>query len=225
MPQHEVILNFHGIGEPHRVVDPQERKVWMSRENFAAWLDHIDTLRKVQPTRIRITFDDGNASDVKIALPELRKRNLTATFFLCAGRLQTQEYLDRAAVRDLLDGGMEIGSHGMHHRDWRTLDSSALEEEIGAARRMLEDVCGRAIAEAATPFGAYNRRVLKRLRTEGFACVYTSDRGLAREHAWLKPRNTLGASSSRENLERLLVGTPRAEAILRAAYRLYKGLR
>jgi peptidoglycan/xylan/chitin deacetylase (PgdA/CDA1 family) len=225
MPQHELILNFHGVGVPHRGADPEERRVWISRENFAAWLDRIDTLRNVQPTPIRITFDDGNASDVKIALPELCKRNLTATFFLCSGRLQAPEYLDRAAVRDLLDAGMEVGSHGMHHRDWRTLDAGALEEEIGTARRMLEDVCGRTIAAAAIPFGSYNRRVLKRLRAERFACVYTSDRGLARQHAWLRPRNTLAANSTQDDLARLLVGMPRPEAILRAAYRLYKGLR
>ena len=223
MPQRELILNFHGIGVPHRGVDPEERKVWMSRENFTTWLDHINTSRKVQPTPISITFDDGNASDVKIALPELCKRSLTATFFLCAGRLQSEEYLDRAAVRELLDAGMEVGSHGMHHRDWRTLDARALEEEIGTARRMLEDTCGRGIAAVATPFGSYNRRVLKQLRAEGFARVYTSDRGLARQHAWLKPRNTLGASSTQDDLARLLVGMP--EAVLRAAYRVYKGLR
>jgi peptidoglycan/xylan/chitin deacetylase (PgdA/CDA1 family) len=155
----------------------------------------------------------------------LCKRNLTAHFFLCSGRLQTQEYLDRAAVRDLLDAGMEVGSHGMHHRDWRTLDARALDEEIGTARRMLEDVCGRAIVEVATPFGSYNRRVLKRLRAEGFAHVYTSDRGFASQQAWLKPRNTLGANSTPDDLARLLVGMPRSAAILRALCRLYKGLR
>jgi peptidoglycan/xylan/chitin deacetylase (PgdA/CDA1 family) len=225
MRQHELILNFHGIGVPHRGVDPGERKVWVSRENFSVWLDRIGTLRQVHPTRIRITFDDGNASDVEIALPALCKHNLTATFFVCAGRLQTTGYLDGAAVRNLLDAGMEVGSHGMHHRDWRTLDARALDEEIGTARRMLEDVCGRAIVAVAIPFGSYNRRVLERLRAERFACVYTSDGGFARQQAWLRPRNTLRANSTQDDLTRLLAGMPRSEAILRAAYRLYKSLR
>ena len=225
MFQRELILNFHGIGVPHRGASPKEEAVWISHDDFVALLDRIEELKSAYPMPIRITFDDGNASDFTIALPELSKRNLTAIFFLCAGRLDMPEYLDRVAVGELLDTGMEIGSHGLHHRDWRTLGESALSEEIGTARKKLEDVCGRTIAAAAIPFGSYDRRVLKRLRAEGFACVYTSDGGFAHRRAWLKPRNSLGANSNHGAIARLLGGKPMSETIVRAAYRFYKRIR
>ncbi len=224
MLQRELILNFHGVGEPHSGIDPDERPVWISRNAFVSWLDSINALRAAQPIPIRITFDDGNASDLTIALPELLERNLTATFFICAGRLQKPHYVDRSAVRDLLEAGMRIGSHGMHHRDWQTLGESELSEEIGTARKMLEDACGRGVDEAAVPFGSYNRRVLERLRAEKFARVYTSDHGLANDRAWLKPRITLRSNSQRD-LVRFLGPRARTEAILRDIYRLYKRLR
>ena len=48
---------------------------------------------------ILITFDDGNVSDLTIALPELLKNGLRAEFFVCAGRLNDPNYLDEAGIR------------------------------------------------------------------------------------------------------------------------------
>lgn len=222
--ERELVLNFHGIGTPHAGVGPQERAVWMSREHFVHLLDYI-VQRRAADTAVAITFDDGNVSDVEIALPELLRRKLTATFFVCAGRLGAPGYLSPGAVRDLLGAGMAVGSHGMHHRDWRKLDDAALAEEIGAARKRLADACGRPVVAAAIPFGSYDRRVLAKVRAEGFASVYTSDGGFARRDAWLKPRNTLGQASRQENITRLLAGMPMPQAILDGARRLYKRLR
>lgn len=223
--QRELVLNFHGIGTPHPGVSPEESAVWMSRESFVAVLDRISAVRTSARIPIGITFDDGNSSDAAIALPELSKRRLVATFFICAGRLGVSEYLDSQAVRDLLSAGMKIGSHGMHHRNWRNLDETTLAEEVSTARRHLEDVCGKPVNEAAVPFGSYDRRVLTRLRAEEYACVYTSDRGLARSGAWLKPRNTLGGNASLEDVAHLLANSQSPSSILRDAYRFYKGLR
>ena len=89
---------------------------------------------------IRITFDDGNASDVVHALPALRERGLTATFFVVAGRLGIPGFLDEAGVRELAAAGMTIGCHGMRHRPWRTLDEPSLDEELVGARTMLEAI-------------------------------------------------------------------------------------
>ena len=50
----------------------------------------------------------------------------------------------------------------MLHRPWRELGDSALHEELVDAKRILEDVVGRPVTEAACPFGSYDRRVLRR---------------------------------------------------------------
>ena len=122
----EFILNFHGIGKPHAAVGAREASIWVSRATFVALLDEVVALRSHVAPKIRITFDDGNMSDATIAMPELLKRDLTATFFLCSGLVGAPDHLDRSAIGDLLDSGMQIGSHGMHHRDWRTLTAEAL---------------------------------------------------------------------------------------------------
>jgi len=181
-------LTFHGIGEPPAAVGVAERDVWLSEADFAASLDAIGTLPEAT-----VSFDDGNASDLQIALPALRERGIGATFFVVAGRLGEPGYLSAEDLRALRDEGMTIGLHGMHHQRWRGLSDDELDEEISEARRRLEDAAGAPLDAAACPFGAYDRRVLSRLRRAGFAAVFTSDGGWASRGAWLQARNTLRA--------------------------------
>ena len=111
-------LTFHGVGEPPRVLDRGEADVWVSKKRFAALLDAA-----AERNDVRITFDDGNVSDLEHALPALRARGLEATFFIVAGRIGTPGFVDASGVRQLAAAGMEIGSHGMRHRPWRRLDA------------------------------------------------------------------------------------------------------
>ena len=74
-------LTFHGIGEPQRPLETNEAAVWVSRDRFLSLLDAV-----VGREDVRITIDDGNASDVEQVLPALRERGLSATFFVVAGR-------------------------------------------------------------------------------------------------------------------------------------------
>jgi peptidoglycan/xylan/chitin deacetylase (PgdA/CDA1 family) len=191
-------LTFHGIGDPERALDPGEGDVWVSRAQFLSLLDCA-----VGRDDVRITFDDGNASDLEIALPALRERGLTATFFVVAGRLDIPRFLDEAGVRELAAAGMEIGCHGMRHRAWRGLDDGSLDEELLQSKAILEGAVGRRVTRASCPFGAYDRRVLRTLRHAGYEHVYTSDRGTARPDEWLQVRNSVGPHSTPGLLERI----------------------
>ena len=86
---------------------------------------------------------------------------------------------------------MRIGCHGMRHRAWRGLAERDLHEELVEARQVLETIIERPVAEAACPFGSYDRRVLRALDRAGYRRVYTSDGGVARADAWLQARTTI----------------------------------
>lgn len=191
-------LTFHGIGKPGRCLDPDEQDVWLSREQFLSVLDCAAGRNDVA-----ITFDDGNASDLEHALPALRERGLSATFFVVAGRLGTPRFLDEGGVRTLAAAGMEIGCHGMRHRPWRGLDEHALREELVEAKTVLEGAVRRPVTRAACPFGSYDRRVLRTLRGSGYQHVFTSDRGTARSGDFLQARNSVGPQDKPGLLERI----------------------
>jgi peptidoglycan/xylan/chitin deacetylase (PgdA/CDA1 family) len=220
----ELVLNLHGIGTPPGGLDNNNSRYWLTRQAFTTLLESVMVARAKSKIPIFITFDDGNASDAVIALPELAKRGLKAAFFICANRIGTAHYLDRVAIADLVAAGMEIGTHGMDHRDWARLDETMLNVEVSVARQRIEDVCGMAVTKAAIPFGSYNRRVLKRLRRDRFECVYTSDNALARSGAWLKPRATADNTWLKADIKLTNI-LSRQDPLLVKAKMLYKSLR
>jgi hypothetical protein len=75
-------LCFHGIGPPRRELEPGEAELRISPAQFEELLDVI-----VRVPALRLTFDDGNASDAEFALPALVRRHLTAAFFIISGRI------------------------------------------------------------------------------------------------------------------------------------------
>jgi peptidoglycan/xylan/chitin deacetylase (PgdA/CDA1 family) len=179
-------LTVHGVGPPPRRLDPGEDVTWVTVEQFEQVLDAVVGRRDV-----RITFDDGNASDVEIALPRLLERGLTAEFFVLAGLLGQPGRLDADGVRELVKSGMTVGSHGWAHRDWRRIDTAQAVEELADAHRVLAELTGRNVTRVAIPFGSYDRHVLRRLRRAGVNRAYTSDGGRARPDAWLQARTSL----------------------------------
>lgn len=196
-------VSFHGIGTPGPGVGSAERPYWVTQTAFTEILDVLAAAANVE-----ITFDDGNASDVEIALGALRERGLVAQFFVVAGRLGQPGYLDVDGVQELVRGGMTIGSHGMDHRSWRGLSDSDRQRELVEARALLADVVGAPVDEAAVPMGRYDRRLLSELRRLGYAAVHTSDRRPATEGAWLRPRFSVGADDTPASVRGTALAVP-----------------
>jgi peptidoglycan/xylan/chitin deacetylase (PgdA/CDA1 family) len=198
MQKRAINLTFHGIGEPQRPLESGEGGVWMSRERFLSLLDSVAHRQDV-----RLTFDDGNASDLHYALPALRARDLKATFFIVAGRLGHPTFLDARGVQELAAAGMQIGSHGLRHRRWRGLDEPQLREELSQARTVLEDVVQQPVTEVSSPFGSYDRRVLRAVRSGGYRRMYTSDRGTTDPGDFLQPRNSVSTRDESDLVGRI----------------------
>lgn len=192
------VLNFHGIGPIRKALDPGEERVWLEQARFESLLDVIEP-----DDPIALTFDDGNASDLTIALPQLLKRNLKAEFFISTGKIGIDGYLDEAQIREIARAGMEIGSHGISHRAWRDFDESGLKTELEGSRAALEEILGSPVVRAACPLGSYDRRVLRGLEQAGYRRVYTSDGGPSRSDQWLQPRTSLGPADGPDSTRRL----------------------
>ncbi|WP_326951744.1 MULTISPECIES: polysaccharide deacetylase family protein [unclassified Amycolatopsis] len=209
---------MHGIGRPARQLEPGENERWVTVEQFDRILDAVE-----ERADVHLTFDDGNESDVEIALPRLVERGLTAEFFPLAGRLGQRGYLDHDALRDLARAGMEIGSHGWEPRDWRRLDDRHARRELTDAPKLLGDLCGRPVRRYSLPFGAYDRRVLDRLREAGATRVYASDGGETSRDGWLQPRTELRHDLDQEWLDGVLSGGRRRGQWMRRLFRRADG--
>ena len=191
---------FHGVGTPQRELEPGEDAYWVDTGCCLRILDEI----AAWPT-VRLSFDDGNASDAHIALPALVERGLQAQFFVLAGRLGSRGSLDVDDVRELVHHGMVIGTHGMSHRPWPGMSSVTREIELVEARVRIEEASGAPVTDAACPLGRYDRRLLSELRRLGYSRVYTSDRRPARQDGWLQPRFSVRREDTPESLRTALL--------------------
>src|SRR5437763_8147086 len=151
----ELILTFHGLGEPPAQLTDAERKVWVPVDWFEAIVEALPA------SGVQIAFDDGNASDVASALPALEKAGRTARFFVLAGRIGAPGFLDEDGISRLHAAGMTIGSHGLAHHDWRALPGKELARELVDSKLRLSELAGGSVDAAACPFGSYDRRVLR----------------------------------------------------------------
>ena len=190
-------LCFHGIGTPRRELEPGEAHYWIDEDLYAAVLDEV-----AGRDDVRLSFDDSNVSDLEIGLEGLVRHGLTATFFVIAGRLDHPGSLSAEQVRELRSHGMAIGSHGMDHVPWRSLDQAAQQRELVDARALLAETVGAPVDEAALPRGQYERRTLARLRDLGYAHVHTSDRQTSDPAAWLQHRFSLRSDDTVDGLRR-----------------------
>lgn len=204
MAARQIGLIFHGIGTPRREVEQGEGPYWISREQFVAVLDQV--VMMPDPQGIRITFDDGNMSDLDIGLPLLLERGLTAEFFVLTGRIGKPGSLGAADILALQAAGMGIGSHGVNHQDWSSLDPMSLGTELEASRTILEKICARPVKSAAIPFGRYNAAVLRALTKAGYERVFSSDGGWMNPAATLLPRTSIRCTTSAAAVEDILHG-------------------
>lgn len=200
---------FHGIGTGEER-EPGGANYWIGRDLF---LGVVDDLR--DRADVRISFDDGNASDIEVGLPALLERGLLATFFPLAGRLGESSSLGVDDLRLLRSSGMGIGTHGWAHIPWRGLTPEQQRRELVEAREVLAEASDGPIDEAALPLGRYDRALLARLREHGYRTVYSSDRYPTRPATWLQPRYSVTAGDTVATVRRM-VAHRRGLADLRA---------
>jgi peptidoglycan/xylan/chitin deacetylase (PgdA/CDA1 family) len=201
----QIYLNFHGLGDPPFHVADSDRLYWLSPDRFTSII-RLAYDNETDGRKIEITFDDGNMSDVMIALPILDAFGRRASFFPLSGRIGQPGFLGAADVLRLSDAGMSVGSHGAAHVRWTTLADDELATQVTNSLRALSDVIRKPVTTVAVPFGAYDRRVLRILRRLDVAAVFTSDGGPTRSSDWIKSRTTIRMDTPVESIEALVAG-------------------
>ena len=183
------VLCYHQI-RPVTAADAAADRVYiMSPARFRAQLDtlerrgyhtitpdqllaHLTTGAQLPPRPVLLTFDDAADDHYRVVLPELRRRKMTATFFVMTVVLGNEGYLTRGQVRRLSRAGMTIGAHTWdHHRvdefageDWRV--------QIEEPTRELRRIVGRPIRYFAFPFGLWSRDAFAHLREAGIHAAF-----------------------------------------------------
>jgi peptidoglycan/xylan/chitin deacetylase (PgdA/CDA1 family) len=123
---------------------------------------------------VAITFDDGCETDLIAAAPVLREVGFHATFYVTAGFLDKPGFMSTAQLRELHDGGFEIGCHSMTHAYLNDLSPQGLRVEIADAKEKLQEITGCKIEHFSCPGGRYDQRTLAMAKQAGYRSVANS---------------------------------------------------
>ena len=105
------------------------------------------------PRQVAITFDDGTRGQFDHAVPALRARNMTATFYVTTEWVGRPGYMTWSELVKLLEWGMSVQSHTRTHPFLSQVDSDRLRSELFESRRELDRRLGQQTMEIAFPGG------------------------------------------------------------------------
>ena len=184
----------------HRVADNRPNDWTISNAGFERqvhWLRrHCDLIslseaqrrlreRDSQRRAVCITFDDGYADNCDRALPFLIEHQIPCTYFVALGFCVGQTPFPHDVVRnepllpntieqlrEMANGGIEIGAHTRTHPDLGKVDDpDTLYDEVIRSAHELRKICGQPVPYFAFPFGQkenLNQDVFRLAREDGF---------------------------------------------------------
>jgi len=120
----------------------------------------------LQNGTVSLTFDDGYKVHYDIAYPELKKNNITATFYILANHkdlFESKELMNLEQAKEIQDNGFEIGSHTLNHSDLLTIDSQELNKQLAESKQILENA-GINVSSFSYPFGRLNNAIVKEVK-------------------------------------------------------------
>lgn len=131
-----------------------------------------------------LTFDDAAEGLLHHALPVLQECGASATAFVIANQIQPAHSVGTESpgfapsmLRALMEGGVEIGSHSVEHREMHRLSAQDLRREAEDSRARIEDATGAPCSTFCYPRGRVTDRVMQAVAGAGYQCATSTLRG------------------------------------------------
>ncbi|HZE24440.1 MAG TPA: polysaccharide deacetylase family protein [Blattabacteriaceae bacterium] len=160
----------------HEVMPESNYAYCVTAASFAEQLRLLDSLKKTKSLGVKITFDDGEQSQLHNGLPLLAEHGFNATYFVTPGLIGTAaKFLGWEQLNALQAAGHSVQSHGWSHKFLTFCSEAELAHELRASKQSLEDNLGNVVEEISVPGGRWNRRVIKACAAAGYRRVYVSD--------------------------------------------------
>jgi peptidoglycan/xylan/chitin deacetylase (PgdA/CDA1 family) len=182
------VFVYHGLADKIEGAIPgKEWKYWVSSAQFREYVDYIsrnrcrvsllkdllhgnDVETRGRPDVV-LTFDDGRASDYRLAFPYLLHHGFRAEFFVNTAKVGSPEFLSWPQIVEMKRAGMSIQSHGHDHIDLTRLPRGELGRQLRISKQILEERLGGSVDILAAPHGRLSRRVIEEALEQGYRAV------------------------------------------------------
>jgi len=127
-----------------------------------------------------ITIDDGFKSVYNLAFPVLKQYQFPATLFLYTDFIANDPHqLSWQEIREMIDGGMEIGSHTLSHCNLLNMKQNEshmdylkrIDKEMTLSRAILERNTGSSVQSFAYPYGVYSQQIQMLAKQAGYQAL------------------------------------------------------
>lgn len=120
---------------------------------------------------VYLTFDQGyEAGYTEKILNTLKQNNITATFFITAHYLNTQEEL----VKKMIENGNIVGNHTVNHYSMPDLTDEKLKNEVMNLHTAVYEKTGYEMKYLRPPRGEYSEKTLSEINKLGYTTVMWS---------------------------------------------------
>lgn len=187
------ILMYHSISEDK--TDPwavsissfRSEMEWLKKNNYkVVTLEQACNYlnqNKIPKKTIVITFDDGCIDFLENAAPTLKEFGFSSTLFIPIGVVGGNTYweppekqkkvMDWSELKNILDLGHSIGSHGIMHKDLTKLDTEELKKELEESKNTLQEKLKVVVKSFSYPWGKFTERETIEVEKSGYLCAVT----------------------------------------------------
>lgn len=121
--------------------------------------------------KVYLTFDLGyEAGYTDKILDTLKANDVTATFFITAHYLNTNEDL----VKKMIENGNDVGNHTVNHYSMPSISDEKIEEEVMKLHTAVYEKTGYEMKYFRPPKGEYSERVLAKINSLGYKTIMWS---------------------------------------------------
>jgi peptidoglycan/xylan/chitin deacetylase (PgdA/CDA1 family) len=136
------------------------------------YLAYLATGQALPEKPVMLSFDDGTRSHADEALPQLAKREMTATFFVMTVVLDKPNWLRTRHLARLADAGMTIGGHTYDHPGVDVISGEQWKVQLEESRETLREASGQPVSHFAYPFGIVRRRAYRHLEAARYSTAF-----------------------------------------------------
>ena len=157
MPEKGAVLMLHSVGgnPDYEFNIPTEKfeklLTALSNENII----HLGDWEKAADF-FALSADDVPQDFYVNAFPLLKKHGIPFTIFVATSLLDTDGYITTEQLKEMAASPLcTVGSHGVNHSFFRSLNKDERHDELAGSKRTLEKIIGKPVELYAFPYGSY----------------------------------------------------------------------
>lgn len=214
-----LILLYHNVTDKKSISSKDD--LYVHIDDFRDQLDYIVekgynvmTLQELYNLRqndeeipnktIILTFDDGDKSSYDVVFPELKKRNLKASFFVTTRQLNEKGFVTKENLIEMENQGQDIQSQGHNNEDFIDSTIAQVHESMYLSKKILEDILNKKVLFLVYPNSSFNSEVIRVAQDVGYEWALSTESGKFYDHYMIMERVSIpGGSNLEQFIEKL----------------------